>query len=244
MTKYQTLVRLSYFMLALAIQVGCDNTEQLIKERNDAPEIELLIDGEPKGLFYEDSVKQSGKAGQFHFEFEIQVSDPNINFSRVDVSNETGKAFFLIQFDSLLIELKLEDANEDSSYFRLKAIYHDTGRHPIDFVAVDAFGKASVTTLEMTVFENLLPVAIPSVSRYEDTRFIRQIDLSASFDQDAFFGGRLVSYHYVIEGKEYAINLERMLHAFPEPGSFQVIVFVRDNNKDKSPDFPITIDIE
>ena len=221
-----------YFFLTWTIGlVACDNTEDLVQQRNDAPVIQILINDEPEGTFFEDSVKSSGLAGQFPFDFEVEINDENLNLSEVFINSALNSPFFLIQFDSILIDLRLVGVDEANNRVKLTAILFEPGIQEIRFTALDRLGRASEASLFLTVFENLTPVVRFQVSPYESSRFIRQIDLSSSFDQDSHFGGSIVSYHYVIDGREFAISQPLLLHPFPRPGSFPISVFVRDNNK-------------
>lgn len=107
------------------------------------------------------------------------------------------------------------------------------GTSVIKFTASDIFHTSSSVNLTLFEFANLAPLAKVKVSQvtggFSTTEI--SIDLSASIDQDAKWGGKVISYYYQI-GNNYntTSDLSSIRYICDSPGQKQITVKVQDDN--------------
>jgi hypothetical protein len=177
---------------------------------------------------------------------EIYFSKDNINFSteiydtvklnqmlfyyyRADDLN--GHDFYLDFFAGFLSGGFLSDRDHE---FMVKSI--DLYNHDVSILATDIYGARSEALLHLTVYENLPPVPILSLSLLANLDpYEVQFDASVSFDADAKFGGLVVSYEYTIND-DYVINtpLPVIKYIFQSPGQKSIKLRVMDNDQEWS----------
>lgn len=235
------VVNSSVLCCLLIAVISCDTSSEYIDNLNVGPELLIVVDGESSD-HVSDSVKTSGEVGQFEYEFDLVASDANDNLLGIGIDSGVDE-YLLIQYDSILIDIQIVDVNESENTIKLTGIFFNTGIHEINFIAADEFGVLSSATLELQVFENETPVIDYSIKTSSLSSDIREFDLSTSYDPDEKYGGGLISYHYLIDGVEYATTNNTLRHTFPGSGTYGVSLWVVDNNqvKSKTESFNLTI---
>lgn len=110
------------------------------------------------------------------------------------------------------------------------------------FKATDDNGKVNKAVLDLNVFDNLKPTAnlhivVKPVERpAENSRLLSMsegeyscyLDASGSYDQDDRFGGKIVKYHFTINGKDLYTS-EGEIKFNISKGTHTVTVSVQDN---------------
>ncbi len=232
---------LPVWVICLAIVISCDNTELFLEELNTGPAVGIVDVNNAATLhdFRADSVKKSSESGVFPYRFQLSVSDFNANIDQVAIVNnfrnaEASDGFLLFQYDTILVDLEVVGVDEATHIIDLEALVLGGSELTLTFISIDEFSESDTATLELTVFDNLLPEVNYEITEDISGDLVRRIDLSTSFDQDAIYGGAISSYHWVIEGVEYSLNQDFILHPFPSSGTFDVTVFVTDNNRTQS----------
>ena len=228
--------------LSFIYLISCDETEVFIESQNNSPVISF-IDGESEVSTLTDSIKVSGLVGQFPLNFRLSLKDINENLEGVDLFSDTDNRYLFIQYDSILVDLKLVDIDPVSNTIDMTALVFDEGTQNIKFIAYDQFNQTDTATLVLKGFENLKPSVSYQVGNDQLSDFIRVIDLSDSHDQDSKYGGFIKSYHYLINGQSFVTTTDNLSYSFPERSTYGVSVFVTDNNNEVSQtkSFNITI---
>ncbi len=96
----------------------------------------------------------------------------------------------------------------------------------------DPFNKSASLTVQITYFINLPPVCEFTVSQPEgQIPYVIDINASASYDQDARWGGKIVNYQYAV-GSNYEIQtvLDNIQYVCDGPGQKKISVSCQDDN--------------
>ncbi|MEM9339806.1 MAG: PKD domain-containing protein [Bacteroidota bacterium] len=240
-TLKEQLIRLLFFHSLAVLLLGCDSSESYLEGLNDGPTIGIVDVDNPliARKIWQDSVKVSSPGRAFPYRFELLVEDFNANIQEVSirdafVSEDPQSGFLLFQYDTILVDLSVVGVNEAEQLITMEALVTGGSSLTLTFVSVDAFSQSDTAVLELTVFDNLLPVVNFEVQRDPSGSLVRRIDLSSSFDEDARHGGAISSYHWVIDETEFVLSQPFISHAFPSSGTFPVVVYVTDNNGSQS----------
>lgn len=200
------------FIIAI-IASSCDTTTDCFSGDNNAPTLLL------KGPFdSEYSIKQtdSMKITQGYYLLDYKISDEE-------------KLSLSIQSDTLFDFEISEDITQVA--FASKEI----GIGDIQFKVKDSWGRKAQISLALTCFKNIRPVARLNVSAIEGQVREVLIDASASYDADKKYGGKIVLYRFLVNGKE----IEKTYHSsinytYPETGQYEIGVEVMDNDQEWS----------
>lgn len=213
-------------LLILSIAVllfSCGETEDFLNNLNQSPQINFM--GETSAPVLKDSIKLS----QVKYHISLRVTDANNNIKEVKYSQleGTGK---LLQ-DGVEIQSNNIKFERDSSILQFDYYPATLGLHRFSITVTDNFGLAKTAIVELTAFENLLPVSrftarkIGQLSRYE-----WKFDASESYDRDARYGGVIKEYEFSVLGKVYTILSDHVFIIFPQTGIYTVSVRVKDND--------------
>jgi len=101
----------------------------------------------------------------------------------------------------------------------------------IYLVATDTYGKIGLDTVNLTIFDNLPPVAILNSSTTNlNGSYILTLDGSASYDRDAKYGGHITNYQYTINGTVYTNTNSSFTCSVNLADTYTVKFQVQDNN--------------
>ena len=237
--QMMTFIDISWIVVLVTVS-SCSNSELFLEELNSAPTIGIIDSGSSQShKVWSDSIKVSSEFGVFPYRFQLVVEDFNANIDEVRIvntpeSSDLSTGTLLFQYDTLLIDLEVIGVDQSSNLIDLEVIALGGDDLTLTFLSMDAFGESDEAILELAVFDNLLPIVNFEIQEESSGALIRRIDLSSSFDQDAPYGGAINSYHWVLGGTEFRLSQDHILHAFPSSGTFDVTVFVTDNNGSQS----------
>jgi hypothetical protein len=113
------------------------------------------------------------------------------------------------------------------------------GLSKIVITATDKFSKTASINLNLTVFNNLPPVAVFTATQVQGglSPYEVSIDASQSYDCDARWGGRVVAYRYKINTNyDVTSPLSSIRYIFNDSGQQEITVSVQDNNGAWSPE--------
>ncbi len=210
------------FLVILSSCLRIDQIEQI----NSQPVI--LINGQ--NSMTRDSMKLTNSRGQYPVEISIQDRDNNLKSISFEILSGQGSLF---QNGIATEEIQLD------KFENLSISYgpNRTGVHIISFHAEDAFDQSSSNNLELFVFGNFLPIAQFNLVKPEVQHdpLEHQIDASFSYDPDEKFGGGLLEYEFTFLGKIVELNKSQIGIIFPEPGTYDIGLRVRDNDGEWSP---------
>lgn len=217
-------IKALYFILLVLVVASCDDRYDYFEANNQNPVIQLYDQANEKTKVVNDSLKYHMKArNSYILEYDCQDDNDKLNVDHI----------YLAGGGQVHIDQTLE---------QIEVIPEEIGMNKIEVVSEDPLGGSDKVTINLEVFENLLPVARVD---YEigDNRMVR-IDASASYDRDAKFGGRIIAYEYTIKG-DYKVEteLDNVYYQFNADGSYIVKVRAKDNNEQWSEVKQITIEL-
>tara|TARA_Y100001949_G_C15853484_1_gene271707 strand:+ start:110 stop:679 length:570 start_codon:yes stop_codon:yes gene_type:complete len=172
-----------------------------------------------------DSIKLANGKGQYPVEISIQDRDNNLKSISFEILSGQGNLFQNgISTDEIQLD-KVENLSLSYSPNR-------TGTHILSFNAEDAFDQSSSNKLELYVFDNFLPIAqfdlVKPEVQHDPLEY--QIDASSSYDFDVKFGGVIVAYEFTLLGKIVVLTENQIGIIFPETGTYDIGVRVKDND--------------
>lgn len=192
-----------------------------IEEVNSEPM--LSINGQENMI--SDSVKM--KEGSSNFFFELNATDPDQNLKSISYEIISGDGN-LFQNGIITDEINLSK----SEFISLEFAPSRPGTHILDFNIVDVFDREASITLDLFAFDNLPPVSrfelVKPEVQYDPLEF--QIDASSSYDPDENFGGGISAYEYTFLGKTVELSRSVIGIIFPEAGTYDIRVRVKDND--------------
>jgi len=99
----------------------------------------------------------------------------------------------------------------------------------------DTFGASDEMKILLTFFGNLPPVAILEIEDVPGFYYEKKIDASKSYDPDEKYGGKIVLYRFLINGKEIQKEYHPfMYYTFPRTGNYDVRIQVMDDEEEWS----------
>ncbi len=214
---------------------SCDKREDFFKELNEAPGLRINSKNNvgTNHLSFTDNVVDSFKLSQGSYIINVTATDDNKNLKlNMFVSPTTGSSLT----NNLSAPIVNGDKEEINGQVLLNATQANT--YIINFEAIDKFETVTTAKAKVTVFNNLPPVIPilvithdPNLNQYE-----HKFNASSAFDQDAKFGGQIVSYNWVVDNA-YNVNTEFNIiqYIFPGPGTYQIKVRCQDNDGAWSP---------
>lgn len=209
---------------------SCDKREDFFKELNEAPSLQINSKDNTgtNHLSFTDNIVDSFKLSQGSYIINLAASDDNKNL-KIDmfVSPTTGNSLT----NNLSAPIVNGDKEEINGQVLLNATQANT--YIINFEAIDKFETVAKAQAKVTVFNNLPPV-IPTLVITHDpnlNQYEHKFDASTAFDQDAKYGGKIVSYNWVVDNA-YNVNTEFNIiqYIFPGPGTYQIKVRCQDND--------------
>lgn len=195
-------------IIAIGIFYSCDNRKDPYYDLDDIPvlTVQKLTDSEAKT-----SLSDSMKLGNpYIFKYNI------ISFQDLDLNIEKGRNLDNVEINNGLINVNTDLGGVSTLVLKVK----------------DAFGKASSANVQVTFFKNLVPVCKISVSQIAQlSPYEIDINASASFDQDAKWGGSVVKWEYQIQANyDKQTDLNDIHYICDSPGQKKITVRCQDND--------------
>jgi hypothetical protein len=220
----------SILMLSLSLLLGCDNSfDELQKIAPVVPQV--FLEGNPIIKTLIDSVKvgyvQSGSKNTYQ-PYQVSVNATSSGSADFSISALGEKQ---IKINGVPVPASHNFIFKDSTRF-IYSIRPDTiGLYQVSFTVTDSKKDNDQATIKITAFDNLLPMAYFTFQYSDKTTDKHSFKLSAkqSFDRDAKFGGKIISYSWFIGGqiKETSTN---ELYATLSNGLYVVGLYVTDND--------------
>jgi hypothetical protein len=185
-----------FLVFLLLVVCNACLSDNYFDKLNSAPEIETAIN-----LSAVDSLKigiRHNDSKNICYTLPITVTDRNYNL----------KSLILDIDDSFIITDKL--GSPLHTYYDLNNAQHQggltevfylyptlPGQYRINLTVIDKFNASSSIYKELYIFDNFPPKSVAKNVHYVTYQLINIIylDLSASYDQDERWGGRIASYH-------------------------------------------------
>jgi hypothetical protein len=196
----------SYYIFLLCFCLtSCDNLEDYYSKINESPIIEFI--GMPTGPISQ--INDSLKVG-YSYSIKYQIHDEE-NLSLTYPKSEN----FLVSDSSNMISIKGLKESTDQ----------------IIFSATDSYLKKGQAQLNLTIFNNLPPVAILSyqITEFDGSYFIT-LDGSQSYDLDAKFGGKVMNYEFSINNYTKVANGSILKYSVNKDAFYTIKFRVKDNN--------------
>lgn len=226
----------NFIMICFLFVFGysCNTRDEFFDSLNKNPELEMITATGKVGRDLTDSLKMSGEYGLFFYDLKLVVSDINENIEGLTL-NEPFLPGLYIQNDTVLVDVELINVTKgvkDTLDVRI-AIFQE-GRQDVVFTLRDSFDQSVSAQLSVDVFENLSPVVNYEADESDLNDLVWEINLAESFDNDAAFGGEIISYTVIIEGQVNTKDNPLFRHTFSREGSYPISVYVTDNNEQQS----------
>ncbi|MEQ9218933.1 MAG: hypothetical protein RLO17_12875 [Cyclobacteriaceae bacterium] len=172
-----------------------------------------------------DSVKFRGETAKYIFELTATDPDENLKSISYEIISGNGSLF---QNGIITDEIKLGK----SEFISMEFAPSRPGTHILNFSIVDVFDQEASITLDLYAFENIVPVSrfeiVKPEVQHDPLEYM--IDASSSYDPDEKFGGGIISYEYSFLGKTVKLSMSVIGVIFPEPGTYDIGVRVKDND--------------
>ncbi len=196
-----------------------------IEELNSEPV--LSINGQEN--IVADSVKVIGETAKYIFELTATDHDDNLKSISYEIISGDGS---LLQNGAVIKEIQ----TGQSESILLSYAPSRSGTHILNFNIVDAFDQEASITLDLYAFENIVPVSqfdlIKPEVQHDPLEYL--IDASSSYDPDEKFGGGIIAYEYTFLGKTVELSSSTIGVIFPENGTYDIGVRIKDNDGDWS----------
>lgn len=206
---------MKYIIIALCfilVLTSCDTRKDFFENINQTPQIAIRKYG-TNDLFtseYSDSVKK----GFSNYVLEIQAGDE--------------EQFPLTFSSNVYTDQSTNPTNKVSVTFDDSFI----GIHTIELKMTDSFKKEGKAIGRFTVFDNVLPVALFTVTLtaiHDPLEY--SIDAGNSYDGDSKYGGEINQYEFMINNTYKIITpFNNINYIFPASGFYTISVRVSDNN--------------
>lgn len=222
------------YLIIMVGVAGCDLTNNFLDDLNEAPQINFT--NNPNTPLLSDSIKLglSSKTSQEKYRVVLKITDRNANISEVRYTQLAGKG--RLQQGGVDILSNNVTFKRDSSVLEFDYFPEILGLHKLGITVEDDFGLSNSVSIDITAFDNLLPVAQVSWSRRGDRgRYHYEIRANESFDRDAKYGGSVEEFEYKAQGVIHRIlatteNSDRYQVIFVDKGIYPIEVRVRDND--------------
>lgn len=212
--------------------IACDDRSDALNDLNDPPTISLQPEmGGEETKNMEDSVKFSKP--EFAFSpFFITTYDPNQNIRSVTYRALIGRGSIYFKNELMKDTIAMPTSIESAvTKVLVKFVPQQVGITNVLFIVEDRVGRKDSAHLKITAFNNLEPVAMLNVNSLEIVDpYEYSFDASASFDQDAKFGGIITRYLFTINSEKIETIQPSIKYIFPAPGTYTVRLRVRDND--------------
>jgi hypothetical protein len=221
------LLILIVFSASAAVLFSCGETEDFITNLNQGPQINFM--GDTQAPVLKDSIKLSSLQSQQKYRISLRITDRNNNIQEVIYAQLAGTGKLLQDGTEILSNnIRFE---RDSSILEFDYYPANLGIHQFSLTVRDNFGLSKTAIVELTAFDNLLPVSKFTARKIgQRSRYEWKIDASESFDRDEKFGGKIKEYEFSVLGKIYTLLSDNMYVIFPETGIYSVGVRVKDND--------------
>lgn len=244
--------RLVLLFLLSQMAFLCEERWEGALEGNEPPELSfkltempgasLKTEGEERYFqSVTDSMKLSLKTQPF-YTFALGFSDDNLQGLGYDILEGNGT----IRQEGVEVASEGKLLLNGSGELSLSYFPDAVGEHVLELYAEDAFKARTVIRLELTVFENLPPVAALELGfkgTLNDGHYI--LDAGGSYDTDARWGGYAARYRFFVDGEEVGYAPHPFVeHIFQAPGRYEVAVEVTDNEGAKSERATVVTDIQ
>jgi hypothetical protein len=215
---------ISNYIILFYLFSGCGRIET-IENLNEPPR--LLFNGVDSSRMVRDSVKISLKNDQRLYDFTLLLKDANQNIASLNYKILAGKGNLyrdnqLVEGDTLLI----------NSEYLVSLSYEpfEPGQHVLEFNVVDEFNLHETLSIELTAFNNIIPIARFSINTPDHPvdPLERLIDASESYDQDQKFGGGVVAFEYSFLGKRVLSEKDKISVIFPSSYNYEITLRVVD----------------
>lgn len=233
---------ISKLLIFAYLSNGCEqNTTEYIEGLNEAPQINLLNNGDSAVLVDSIKTELTLKEAESFYEVVLSVNDANDNLVGIEYFQLQGIGTLLQEGDTIIDRnIALKDDVLTFEYY--PAVY---GKHVFQLVAKDEFDARNSIIVELTAFENLMPVAILSVERDGGLgRYHFEFEADESYDRDSKYGGALIEYEFSLLDKRFRILEKKMEYVFPGSGVYEIGLRVKDNNGKWSPRVTDVISID
>ncbi|MFM8914622.1 MAG: hypothetical protein ACKOE6_17140, partial [Flammeovirgaceae bacterium] len=120
---------------------------------------------------------------------------------------------------------------QDSARFNYSFKPDSIGSYQLIFKVTDSKSRSDEAIARITAFDNLLPVAFFNISYSDKTsdKHSFKLDASKSFDRDAKFGGKIISYSWFVNN-QFPSNSNPILYTTLQNGTYLIGVGVTDND--------------
>jgi hypothetical protein len=217
---------ISNFIILFYLFSGCGRIEN-IENLNQPPR--LLFNGVDSSDVVRDSVKISLKNDRKLYDFTLLLKDANQNIEELNYKILAGKG-------NLYQDNQLAQSNVlfiNSAYLVFLAYEPFVpGQHVLEFIVIDEFNLQETLSIELTAFNNLIPIARFSINTPDHPvdPLERLIDASESYDQDLKFGGGVVAFEYSFLGKRVLSEKDKISVIFPSAYNYEITLRVVDTD--------------
>lgn len=231
------MIRGSLLFLLILMGVSCSDRYEYFDKVNRPPSIRFVKESDST-TDLTDSIKIS-RFPYYPIKLELTDSTSEIASLRFKVMRGKGQLFYKNS------ALKSHNLNAQNSLITLKWVPADSGLHELAFTATDRFEKSQTATLRLLCFTNLPPVArLKVLPLKEESPLEFLLDASNSYDEDKKWGGHIVSYCIRINGVTINTTQASAKYIFPNPGTYQVFLTVKDDQGVSSPEREVKIEVE
>lgn len=217
---------ITIFCIAISL-CGCGDRKEMIRLIDSPPEITISKLNPTLGKeVITDSVRFYENPS-FFYNTKLLLSDKYKNIWKLNYNVSKGNA--KVYYDGK--DLNLTSIRVDLDEILLSVSPRSKGNISVDFIVEDRFSNTKQATLNLFVFDNLIPIAVVSAKKFEQNSPLEYtIDANASYDQDANFNGAVVGYIFNIEGKSIQTTNPTINYIFPTQGTYNIELKVIDNN--------------
>ncbi len=220
-----------FFLVLSMLIIACDDRLDFVNDFNSPPSIFIVKNGNDY-TESDDSVKTSIKSQRDYLEVTIRASDPEGFLSRISVQLIDGNGTF--EQNNTTITSNLTFDENGVATFIFKPLVNRSHRFRV--TAYDNLNKTSEVTVRVLSFENLTPIAVRNITAYRVNHPLEYIlDGSQSKDPDINQGGGIIQYEWNINGNKFTSPSSLSYFVFPNPGTYDIKLRVRDNDGTFSP---------
>ena len=214
-------IAINLIVLSALFLYSCSDRADYVDKKNSDPEI-FIVDGLGVDQVYVAS------------EVKIPKTDPGVFVVRIKPSDVDGNITaikYVLREGNVSVEDPSVLDNYENEFIDVRLVVEGEGKHRAQFVVTDQSGKDDFCELELTSFENKLPVSSWSLESIRvNSNLEYYLDGSASFDQDSAYGGEIVRYLWKINGTEILSDVPKVKHSFARGGNYEISLEVQDND--------------
>jgi len=222
-------MKITVLLFCIVMLASCSDRMDELQKLDVAPAISFSQFGELK-QHITDSVRYSADS-VFYYNLILEVSDDKKNLWKLNYKVNKGEA--KVFYDGK--ELDGVSLRVDLPEVLLAVSPASKGMVDVEFTIQDRFENKQTATLNLYVFDNLIPVAVISGHKTSlNDPLEYAFDGGESYDQDKNFGGTVAGYAFEIEGRTITTTSKTINYIFPTQGTYTVTLKVIDNNGDYS----------